>query len=76
MTFPLPVWLMHCHLDFHAEIGMAVILKVGEFDQMPPVPKKFPTCQNYSPSGEGFSSGSKVFLSSLPFAFVLTNLLS
>jgi hypothetical protein len=70
---------MHCHLDFHAEIGMAVILKVGEFDQMLPVPRNFPTCQNYSPSDEEFTSGSKVFIASLPvllLALILTNLLS
>lgn len=71
---------MHCHLDFHAEIGMAVILKVGEFDQMLPAPRGFPTCQNYSPSeSDGFLSGSKVFISSLPvlvLTFVLTNFFS
>ncbi|CAG9808695.1 unnamed protein product [Chironomus riparius] len=73
------LWLMHCHLDFHAEIGMAVILKVGEFDEMLPVPRGFPTCQDYSPSDEVFSSGSKVFISSLPILLltcVLTNVFS
>ncbi|XP_025836116.1 laccase-like isoform X3 [Agrilus planipennis] len=42
-------WMMHCHIDFHVEIGMAVIFKVGENHEMPPVPKDFPTCGNYLP---------------------------
>lgn len=24
-------WLFHCHIEFHVEIGMALILKVGEY---------------------------------------------
>uniref|UniRef100_A0A1A9W9Z6 Uncharacterized protein n=1 Tax=Glossina brevipalpis TaxID=37001 RepID=A0A1A9W9Z6_9MUSC len=40
-------WLFHCHIEFHAEIGMALVLKVGNNDDMPPVPKKFPTCHDF-----------------------------
>jgi uncharacterized membrane protein len=35
------------YLDFHAEVGMAIILKVGDYNQMPPVPNGFPTCNDY-----------------------------
>ncbi|XP_073832591.1 multicopper oxidase 1 [Musca autumnalis] len=42
-------WLFHCHIEFHAEIGMALILKVGDNDEMLPVPKRFPTCHDYVP---------------------------
>uniref|UniRef100_A0A1I8QBH6 Uncharacterized protein n=1 Tax=Stomoxys calcitrans TaxID=35570 RepID=A0A1I8QBH6_STOCA len=42
-------WLFHCHIEFHAEIGMALVLKVGNNDQMLPVPKNFPTCHDYMP---------------------------
>ncbi|XP_066146897.1 uncharacterized protein [Euwallacea fornicatus] len=42
-------WLFHCHLEFHAEIGMALIFKVGEDNQMPPVPQGFPRCGDYLP---------------------------
>lgn len=41
------VWLLHCHIDFHAEVGMAVILKIGDYNQMAKVPKGFPTCYDY-----------------------------
>lgn len=41
------VWLLHCHIDFHAEVGMALMLKVGEYSQMAPVPRSFPTCNDY-----------------------------
>lgn len=40
-------WMLHCHLDFHIELGMAVIFKVGSFSDFPPVPKNFPRCGNY-----------------------------
>lgn len=45
----LGYWLLHCHLDFHLEVGMGVILQVGKDDEMPPVPKHFPKCGNYRP---------------------------
>nr|CAH7745046.1 unnamed protein product [Callosobruchus chinensis] len=42
-------WIFHCHLEFHAEIGMAMVLQVGEKEDMKPVPKNFPRCGNYLP---------------------------
>ncbi|KAI8423722.1 hypothetical protein MSG28_012753 [Choristoneura fumiferana] len=42
-------WLFHCHIEFHVEIGMALVFKVGEHKDMPPVPRYFPTCGNYMP---------------------------
>lgn len=49
-------WLMHCHIEFHAEVGMAVVIKVGEHDQFKPVPKNFPQCSDYMPDMEELSS--------------------
>ncbi|XP_066252634.1 uncharacterized protein [Euwallacea similis] len=43
-------WIFHCHLEFHAEIGMALIFKIGEDSQMLPVPEGFPRCGDYLPS--------------------------
>ncbi|XP_032682635.1 laccase-1-like isoform X2 [Odontomachus brunneus] len=40
-------WLFHCHIEFHAEIGMSLIFKVGEHEEMPPVPSNFPKCGNW-----------------------------
>lgn len=40
-------WLFHCHIDFHVEVGMAIVFKVGDYNQMRPLPKNFPTCYNY-----------------------------
>lgn len=42
-------WLFHCHIEFHAEIGMALVFKVGEHEDMKPVPKGFPQCGDYMP---------------------------
>ncbi|XP_011500453.1 PREDICTED: laccase-1-like [Ceratosolen solmsi marchali] len=42
-------WLFHCHIEFHSEVGMALIFKVGEHEDFEPVPPQFPRCGNYQP---------------------------
>ncbi|CAK9821202.1 LCC4 [Anthophora plagiata] len=42
-------WLFHCHIEFHAEVGMSLIFKVGEHKDMLPVPRNFPICGNWQP---------------------------
>ncbi|XP_058802815.1 uncharacterized protein LOC131670857 [Phymastichus coffea] len=42
-------WLFHCHFEQHSNIGMALIFKVGEHEEFPKVPYKFPRCGNYLP---------------------------
>ncbi|KAI5644658.1 multicopper oxidase domain-containing protein [Phthorimaea operculella] len=42
-------WLFHCHIEFHVEVGMALVFKVGEHKDMRPVPRNFPTCGSYLP---------------------------
>nr|CAD7446408.1 unnamed protein product [Timema bartmani] len=45
-------WLFHCHIEFHVEIGMALVFKVGEHSDFPPVPRGFPQCNNWLPTEE------------------------
>ncbi|KAG7213871.1 hypothetical protein KM043_003079 [Ampulex compressa] len=40
-------WLFHCHIEFHAEIGMSLIFKVGEHEEMLDAPKDFPRCGDW-----------------------------
>nr|BAJ06132.1 laccase 1 isoform G [Nephotettix cincticeps] len=40
-------WLFHCHIEFHVEVGMALIFKVGEHSDFTPIPKNFPKCGDY-----------------------------
>ncbi|XP_053675343.1 uncharacterized protein LOC128725611 [Anopheles nili] len=42
-------WLMHCHFEWHTAVGMALILQVGETDQMVRPPANFPKCNSYTP---------------------------
>ncbi|CAG9792346.1 unnamed protein product [Diatraea saccharalis] len=42
-------WLFHCHIEFHVEVGMALVFKVGEHKDMVPIPRNFPTCGSYMP---------------------------
>lgn len=42
-------WLFHCHIEFHVEIGMALVFKVGDHKDMAPIPRDFPTCGSYMP---------------------------
>ena len=41
-------WLMHCHVEFHSESGMAVLFKVGNEAQFPPMPVDWPQCGSYT----------------------------
>lgn len=43
-------WLFHCHIEFHVEVGMALVFKVGDYDQMPRLPRNFPKCSNFMPN--------------------------
>lgn len=52
-------WLFHCHIEFHAEIGMALVFKVGEHENMAEVPNNFPTCGNFE-NGGFKSSGPEI----------------
>ncbi|XP_060073312.1 uncharacterized protein LOC132553117 [Ylistrum balloti] len=47
-------WFLHCHIEIHQITGMALILQVGDVDQMPPTPKNFPTCGNFNFPQEEF----------------------
>uniref|UniRef100_A0A8D8P5K9 L-ascorbate oxidase n=1 Tax=Culex pipiens TaxID=7175 RepID=A0A8D8P5K9_CULPI len=42
-------WLFHCHIEFHAEIGMSLVLKVGDRSEMLSVPANFPMCSDFTP---------------------------
>lgn len=42
-------WIIHCHFEWHLGIGMALVLQVGEHEDMVPTPKGFPKCGNYLP---------------------------
>lgn len=42
-------WLFHCHLEFHVEVGMGMVFKVGDYDEMPNLPENFPTCSSFMP---------------------------
>lgn len=43
-------WLFHCHIEFHVEVGMALIFKVGDYNQMRSLPQNFPYCSNFFPT--------------------------
>ncbi|XP_066925497.1 uncharacterized protein [Clytia hemisphaerica] len=40
-------WFMHCHIEFHAMTGMAMVLNEGGTKNHPARPKGFPVCQSY-----------------------------
>ncbi|KAI5718335.1 hypothetical protein M8J77_019647 [Diaphorina citri] len=42
-------WLLHCHFIFHTDVGMVLVLKIGERYQMREVPSFFPRCNNFLP---------------------------
>ncbi|GAB0094395.1 Multicopper oxidase [Sergentomyia squamirostris] len=58
-------WLFHCHIEFHAEIGMSLVVKVGEHDEMLPVPEHFPSCSDYTPPIVELEKSAAVITASL-----------
>ena len=38
------MWLFHCHIDIHSELGMTLVFKVGDTTQFPLLPSNFPSC--------------------------------
>uniref|UniRef100_T1JM48 Laccase n=1 Tax=Strigamia maritima TaxID=126957 RepID=T1JM48_STRMM len=42
-------WLLHCHISFHMELGMAVVFKVGTRREFAPIPEDFPKCGDWTP---------------------------
>ncbi|XP_058822343.1 uncharacterized protein LOC131683944 [Topomyia yanbarensis] len=56
-------WLFHCHIEFHAEIGMALVLKVGDKSEMVSAPDDFPTCFDFKPDYGKLQNSSSRMLS-------------
>ena len=44
------MWLFHCHIEYHVDIGMGIIIQVGDKSEFPKPPKNFPKCGSWSPS--------------------------
>ncbi|KAJ8044291.1 Laccase-4 [Holothuria leucospilota] len=42
-------WFLHCHLDFHALLGMAMVVRIGTDEDIKGlIPPDFPRCQNFN----------------------------
>ncbi|XP_310270.3 uncharacterized protein LOC1271472 [Anopheles gambiae] len=68
-------WLFHCHIEFHAEIGMSLVLKVGDSSEMLPAPANFPTCYDFKPKLGQLGSGGAGHGHSLTSSLLLVVLL-
>lgn len=44
-------WMIHCHLDFHSQVGMAFLVKIGEVEDLPKPPLNWPRCANFDYKG-------------------------
>jgi len=49
-------WIVHCHYEWHANTGMAVVFQVGETHEMVPPPADFPKCRNYRNNADATSA--------------------
>ncbi|XP_063975905.1 uncharacterized protein LOC135161864 isoform X2 [Diachasmimorpha longicaudata] len=43
-------WLYHCHFMSHLLVGMELTLHVGRQSDIPPVPRGFPKCGDFTPN--------------------------
>jgi L-ascorbate oxidase len=55
-------WMVHCHLDSHADSGMMAVLKVGESKDLPPKPPNWPSCGSYDGSVKSSPSSNNILL--------------
>lgn len=53
-------WLFHCHIDFHAEIGMSLVFKIGEHSDFLPVPTNFPKCGDWLPNHDAIDTQEEI----------------
>lgn len=66
-------WLFHCHLEFHSEIGMAFLVKVGEKKDLPAEPRNWPKCGDFVFTGNSATiliTSKKILLLFLTISFV------
>lgn len=42
-------WFFHCHFEWHMDVGMRAIIRIGEKSDMKTPPEDFPTCRDYLP---------------------------
>lgn len=42
-------WPLHCHFTNHNENGMVVVFQVGNDNEIPKIPRHWPTCGDYLP---------------------------
>ncbi|KAG5677062.1 hypothetical protein PVAND_006846 [Polypedilum vanderplanki] len=45
-------WILHCHFEWHVNVGMGFLLQVGETSEMVKAPENFPKCNSYTPDVE------------------------
>jgi hypothetical protein len=64
-------WMFHCHLDFHSEVGMALLIKIGKDKDLPPEPKNWPQCGSYRYE----NTGAKTYSSSIIFILIIYSIL-
>ena len=63
---------MHCHVEFHSEMGMALIFKVGNEAFLPQAPENWPKCGNFAAQTKSEISGaSRNVLSFMLYKIVL-----
>ncbi|XP_015518984.2 laccase-4 isoform X1 [Neodiprion lecontei] len=56
-------WFFHCHVSNHAEMGMGVVIKVGDYSEMIQPPDSFPKCRNWNMNSTTASSSSSSWYS-------------
>ncbi|XP_033101900.1 laccase-12-like [Anneissia japonica] len=41
-------WFFHCHVNYHSEFGMTMVIQVGDDEEIPRPPDNYPTCGSWS----------------------------
>lgn len=60
------VWMFHCHIEWHVEMGMSILLKVGNKNDLPIKPKNMPNCDSFN---DIYNTTTTTYISS---SFIIT----
>lgn len=61
ITIVSGVWFFHCHIEFHADIGMGLLIQVGNEQDFPRAPKNFPRCGNWRYHGDSLDDDKSTY---------------
>lgn len=71
------VWFMHCHVEFHSESGMALLIRVNDPTNsiLSKRPENWPTCGNFFNSNKQSDKNNSSLIILFNYTLLILNLI-